>query len=67
MQTESNLFTDPHEATLKKLAEGFDLLVELHQIISYTPGKAAAKQHLDNASRELAAVQKLFDRRSRSR
>lgn len=50
---------------LQKIKQGFHALAELHAAISNAPGDpSVALEHVSTATRELAAIQRLFDRRS---
>lgn len=56
--------TDVPGEVLQKVNEGFRVLADLHSAISTGPGEStAALEHVTAATRELAAIQRLFDRR----
>lgn len=53
----------PADAILPKIAAAFDLLTDLHTALRRPDVPTAAQEHVAAATRELASVQRLFERR----
>lgn len=57
---------EPTGTVLRLVSEGYRVLAELHDAIALAaPEPAAAHEHVTRATRELASIQKLFERRGR--
>lgn len=57
---------EPAGAVLRLVTDGYRLLAEIHDAIAQaTSDPAQAQEHVATATRELAAVQRLFERRGR--
>ena len=57
---------EPAGAVLRMVTDGYRLLAELHEAVGHAaPDPRAAQEHVTAATRELAAIQQLFERRAR--
>ena len=57
---------EPAGAVLRLVTDGYRLLAELHDAIARaTPDPVEAQEHVATATRELAAIQHIFERRRR--
>lgn len=57
---------EPAGAVLRLVTDAYRLLAEIHDAIALaTPDPGEAQEHVAAATRELAAVQRLFERRGR--
>lgn len=60
------VFTETSSAVLTRVSEGFRMLAALYEELNHSGEvQTAAQQHVTNATRELAAVQRMFERRGR--
>lgn len=57
---------EPTRRVQHLVSDGYRLLAELHEAVDGTGADPTlAHEHLANATRELAAIQKMFERRGR--
>lgn len=69
---ENTLVPDPADQSAGRVmglvAEGYRLLAEIHAAVgqgTYDPSEA--RRHVTNATRELAAIEEIYDRRGKDR
>jgi hypothetical protein len=65
MRLETEEGADLSHDVLRKVNEGFQLLASLYETVG--DDGAPAREHLTKATRELAAVQRLYERRRSGR
>lgn len=58
------LVTETNSAVMTRVAEGFRVLAALYEELNQSgESQAAAQRHVTNATRELASIQRMFERR----
>lgn len=68
MNAEPSPASEPSARVLQMVSEGFRLLAALHEEVTRaSPEPADAQRHVTQATRELAAIQRMFERRGRGR
>jgi hypothetical protein len=57
---------EPTGTVLRLVTDAYRLLADIHDAIARaTPHPAEAQEHVTSATRELAAIQRIFERRGR--
>lgn len=65
MKLEAEEGSELSHEVLRKVNEGFQLLASLYETVGEEGGPA--RDHLTNATRELAAIQRMYERRGSGR